>query len=537
MAYRDAVRDRERSTPRPPAGLRSIATGLLEESFRDLADDFDELAHIVGSAESRLGRALEELEACRAHLQPATRELVASELLRIRSRYAGYRRDLFALRDPASTARPSLELLARLARWKRSLADLVRSQQGIVGSLVTATDWQSPSFLHAVHSQAGRHTGRVTEHHDDYKRDRHADAAEFECTFLRECVDNPRGLQLRALITACGMAAFTTILGYLEMEGKLERPVLVGMSLYHECKQLLAHSRAADRLVWLDECNIEAIDRAVAEHRPGAIFLDSLCNADGIAVPDLQGLIPRLARRAVEETFLVIDNTGLSVALQPFALLPRRSPLRLVVFESLTKYAQLGLDRTPAGIILAEGAGTADALSGYREHLGTNIADACVHAIPVPDRAVYERRLARLERNAMLLAQGLAARVSTVGRSVVEGVSYPGLPGHPSFEVARRLPFRGGFFAVDIAPREDRMELQRRFVTTALDEARAVRVPLAAGASFGLNTTRVYHTASTSAHGRPFIRVSAGTEHRLGVEAVLRVLTRAIGRLSLGCQR
>lgn len=188
MAYRDAVRDRERSTPRPPAGLRSIATGLLEESFRDLADDFDELAHIVGSAESRLGRALEELEACRAHLQPATRELVASELLRIRSRYAGYRRDLFALRDPAGTARPSLELLARLARWKRSLADLVRSQQGIVGSLVTATDWQSPSFLHAVHSQAGRHTGRVTEHHDDYKRDRHADAAEFECTFLRECV-------------------------------------------------------------------------------------------------------------------------------------------------------------------------------------------------------------------------------------------------------------------------------------------------------------------------------------------------------------
>ncbi len=507
---------------------------MLESSFADLADDFDELAHLARSARDRLSLALGELERSRPFLYPSTSRTLADQAKELRSRFAASLGELVSLRSAAERGPRSAASLSRLTERKHAHVELVRSLYGLVGAMVTATDWQSPSFDHAVRSQAGRLTGRISEHHDDYKRDRHAEAAEFERAYLDEYVANPCGLDLRALMTACGMAAFTTILEFLEMEGKLAGRVLAGRSLYHECKQLLRASRAGDRIVWIDEHDVAAQLRAVAEHRPTAFFLDSMCNAKGIAVPDLARLISSIANEARDELFLVIDNTGLSLACEPFAMVPRsRVALRLLVFESLTKYAQLGLDRTPGGMIVAEGPEVAQALDGYREHLGTNVPDAVVHAIPFPDRLIYERRLARLGRNSMHLATAVQRRADSLGSRVFFGARYPGLATHPASSWTGTEWFRGGFFEVAFADGSDSIERERRFVDLVLQEARARSVPLAAGASFGLGTTRIYHTASTSAHGEPFVRIAPGTEHRLEVEAVAGVLLTAMDRLEL----
>ena len=42
-------------------------------------------------------------------------------------------------------------------------------------------------------------------------------------------------------------------------------------------------------------------------------------------------------------------------------------------------------------------------------------------------------------------------------------------------------------------------------------------VALVGGASFGFDVTRVSLTAADTADGAPFLRVAAGTEHRLAV--------------------
>jgi len=519
----------------PPAGAaRGQDDSMLEASFADLADDFDELAHIARSARDRLSVSLGELRRCRTLLQPSTVRTLDDQVQELRSRFAASLDELVTLRVAAARGERSQSSLVRLTERKYAHAELMRSQHGLVGAMVTATDWQSPSFAHAMRSQAGRLTGRITEHHDDYKRDRHADAAEYERAYLDQYVANPSGLDLRALMTGCGMAAFTTILAFLEMEGKLGRPVVSGRSLYHECKQLLRRSRASDRIVWVDEHDVRAQVRAVATLQPGALFIDSMCNAKGIALPDLGRLITLLAAQASDELYLVIDNTALSSAFQPFAMLTRgRRSLRLLVFESLTKYAQLGLDRTPAGMIVAEGTDVADALDGYREHLGTNVPDAVVHAIPFPERSIYERRLARLGRNASLLAEAVQRRAETLNGELFTGACYPGLANHPANAWIRHQWFGGGFFEVGFAGRPDAIRLQHRFVDVVLEMARARGVPIAAGASFGLNTTRVYHTASTSAYGEPFVRISPGTEHSLGIEAVAGVLLAAMDRLAL----
>ena len=66
---------------RSPSGERFRAAGdaLLESSFADLADDFDELAHIARSARDRLSVALGELERARPFLQPSTKVALAEQ--------------------------------------------------------------------------------------------------------------------------------------------------------------------------------------------------------------------------------------------------------------------------------------------------------------------------------------------------------------------------------------------------------------------------------------------------------------------------
>lgn len=486
-------------------------TELAQEAALDLRADFEETEWIAACQRDRLIQSLAEIE--RAALLPATLRELRDELCRLRGRYEILLEQLAGLR---AAVRP--DLVRELAEDRRRLADVIRTLQGVSAALIVAADWQSPSFDHSVQSNAGRFVGRVTEHHDDYRRDRHPEGAGFEERWLSECVERAAGL--KALMTGSGMSAFTTILAFLAARAR--RPVLMGRSCYHECRQLV-HQSGLGPVVEVDEMDPEAVIAAAADRRPGVIFLDSLSNSATVAVPDLRRIVEGLRG----ELTVVIDNTGLSVSCQPFVM-PRNPRVRLIVFESLTKYAQMGLDRVTAGMIVASGedAGWLDSL---REHLGTNVADASVHAVPPPDRVVLERRLVRLDRNAMLLAE----HVQRHAAGAIDGAVHPALPSHRSHRVARGLPFRGGFFALGFRDGHDRTRVHRRFVRAMLDEARRLGVPLVAGASFGLNTTRVYLTASTSDWGRPFVRIAAGTEHRLEVEALERVLSHAI-RSSVG---
>jgi hypothetical protein len=113
-------------------------------------------------------------------------------------------------------------------------------------------------------------------------------------------------------------------------------------------------------------------------------------------------------------------------------------------------------------------------------------------------------------------------------RGAVRGASYPGLPNHPSYPLARRLPFRGGFFGIDFRQWADRPATHHQLVHSVVRHAWERGVPLVAGASFGLDTTRICRTAATSAAGLSFVRIAPGTEHRLEVRTLERGLEAAI---------
>ncbi len=498
-----------------PAPAVAYSATLLTEALADLRADFDELLFLVRSAEAELAAVAADLEEARERLYLETFEMLAAQIRGARSRNGAIGRRLLALRQLASPDRRATPArLAELAARKAVSADLLRAERAIIAALATAADWQSPSFLHATLPAAGRQYGRIRPHWNDYKRDRNLDAEVFERAYVAQMLDGPP--DLRALLTSCGMAAFTTVLAFLRDERRLERPVVIGRGLYHETRELLERGLPG-QVHAVDERETGAILRAIDELRPSALFLDSLSNTRWMPVPDLRAVIERLRGR---ETTLVIDNTGLSVSLQPFAL--AGDGARLIVFESLLKYAQLGLDRANAGVIVVRGE-DAEALAAYREHLGTNVADVAVHALPRPERWVLERRLGRLQRNAALLAERLRARVGDLAEVV-----YPGLEEHPCYPIARALSFRGGCFSLVLSDEDAELSREQALVEAAVAEAERRGIPLIGGASFGFNTTRIYLTGARAERGDPFVRVAAGTEHRLEVEALAEVLAAAV---------
>ena len=497
---------------RSPAG--SGHPELAARAIADLSDDLGELLFVARSARARVRSTASELESARQELRPVTLALLLDQLAAAQLRLRALSRRLGTLREhPAAASEAGPARAAELAAAKTEIADQLRAEQALVGALATAADWQSPSFLHSVRPAAGRQGGRIAPHWSDYKRDRHLDARDYERAYAAELVDGPA--DVRALLTGCGMAAFTTILASLHMAHRLRPPVVIGSALYHESKELIERSLPG-LVCQVDERNTPALLKALGRLRPGAVFLDTLCNTRWAPMPDVPAVLDALRERDV---FLVLDNTALSASFQPFRLLREGDRVGLIVFESLLKYPQLGLDRTNAGVILA-GAGHAEALERDREHLGTNIGDAAVLALPPPSRRVLERRLARLGRNARLLAERLAELPR--GEPRIE-VVHPALADHPSHGVARRLGFTGGCLSIASTP-----ERERRFVAAALTEARRRGVPLIGGSSFGFDTTRLYLTAAGTGHGRSFVRVAAGTEDRLAIEALGDVLGAAL---------
>ncbi len=374
-------------------------------------------------------------------------------------------------------------------------SEYVRTHMSLIGALITSTDWQSPSFAHTLHSQAGRETGKIYPTKNDYKRDQHWDAYKYEQAFLRENIDLLIKLPMHVYATTSGMAAFTTILMFLLGEKKIMGNIVCGTSVYFENKGLLTEL-FTDRLVVVDESNTEKVLAAIEKYNPSAIFFDSITNAPEIVVPDLSTIIKHLLGTR-KETYLVIDNTGLSVQFQPFPkILGRKTNLRIIQFESLNKYHQFGMDRVTGGIIASYGLDTGK-LFDYRAHTGTNITDIAAATLPTPNRKYLNIRLALHNKNSTFLATALRNWIDQHPDSSFEGISYPGI---------------GPYFTIKFKKRYVTIPSFKRFVKLALAIAKRHGVELISGTSFGLNTTRIYLTAVRSKPNAPFVRIAAGIE-------------------------
>jgi cystathionine beta-lyase/cystathionine gamma-synthase len=277
---------------------------------------------------------------------------------------------------------------------------------------------------------------------------------------------------------------------------------VVDENVYHETRHLLLTGNLRDRIevvrsdVLADR--VDAVDAAV-------VFVDAVSNTCDVRVADLQRLADG-ARRDNPERLLVVDTSVCSMRASMVRTVLHRSDSRLVLIESLTKHAQLGLDRVSAGVVVA-GSRDADVLDGLREHLGTNIADVACLLLPAPDGRALDERLARIGRNAKVVAAALEAAGVPV--------RHPSRASHPDHARWRAL---GPTAAVLTVPVDAPLEQWLR-------DAATQEVPLHHGAGFGFDVTRVYRTSRTVPEATEFVRIAPGTEPIDAIDAVAQVLS------------
>ncbi len=487
-------------------------------------DDFAELRAIVGDNIKRLGRFERPLG---RHARPGTARVLGDMTDRTNETYRKLENDLKAL-QAARIEENAEELIAE----KKRIAYVVRSLQGVTGSLLAATDWQAPTFASSEQSQAGTQTGQITGTVNDYKRDHHADATNYERRWRQAYIDAPLRFPPQVYVTASGMAAFSTVLTTLATEDKINGPIIAGSACYFENK-LLLEKFFPGQISYVDEMNTESVLAAINELQPAAIFFDTLGNTEDVAAPDMASLVPRIIEEIKRPTILVLDTTGTATSYQPLRDFPRGPcKLSLIVVESLLKYHQFGFDRVSAGLMWRTGL-TPLGIFGNRMHLGTGLVDASVLTLPQPNRKLFDKRLKRMGRNANLVAKALDDHARTTRMTALAEVVYPGLPSHPAYEWMSKRYFQGSFLVFKLKPQYCFTAYYKKFLALAVDEARQAGVDLNGGSSFGFDTTRVYLTALYAAkHATPFIRISVGTETLYEVEKLIAVLTRAVDKLA-----
>jgi cystathionine beta-lyase/cystathionine gamma-synthase len=242
-----------------------------------------------------------------------------------------------------------------------------------------------------------------------------------------------------------------------------------------------------------------------------------------LAAPALQQWLNILKKQVKQEAHFVVDNTCLALGMP---VLMGNRKVKVIVWESLNKYYQFGLDRTTGGYIYASGMETLK-LFYARMHAGTNMPDTCCSLLPKPQKHILMSRMKRMGRNAAWLANELSTLVSKPG-AMIGAVVYPGLPTHPTNSVIKRYPFAGSSLVLTVKDGAASVRYLKSLAGKLIAEAKRTKVSLVAGSSFGLNVTRVYLVAMKNEYSAPFLRVSVGTETMMEMEQLLKVFKKVL---------
>lgn len=498
-----------------------METAITKESRHDLYDDVAELIYLFSATKKHLHTFLKDLEKQKKHI-------VSVALLQKQTEYyiAIYKKIGNELDQILQNFHK--EKLENVIEKKQKYADLYRSLQSMVAGLITSTDWQSPTFAHALSPLAGRQEGKIIPNYNDYKRDQHLDAKRYAHQFRREYINGLFPFTIPTYVTNSGMAAVTTIINFLQMYKNGEGPVLLGASSYFQNKELI--KKLFPDVTQVHEHDTEKIIQLIKKKKPRILFFDSLCNSHDIAVPNLQAVVAAL-KTIQQETYLVLDNTCLGPSFQPLKLLGKfPKQIHIIVFESLNKYHQYGIDKATGGIIYTYGKDMTELFFAI-QHSGTIITDFSSYLLPPPNKTILTKRLQRYERNTAVITTALETTIYTKKQYPLTGIVYPLLPTHPSHAWTKDFSFHGSFFTFSWQKKYDNSKIYKKFIKIVLQEAKKNHVNIVQGTSFGMGTSRIYLTASNTQFGKPFVRFSPGTESRYEIEKITQVLITALEKL------
>jgi cystathionine beta-lyase/cystathionine gamma-synthase len=239
-----------------------------------------------------------------------------------------------------------------------------------------------------------------------------------------------------AVAYASGMAA---VLGALLGSGlRAGEAIVAAQDVYGATYSLLANffPRFGVRTTFVDISDLAAVEAAVAQERPRALYCETMSNPL-LKLADLDALV---AIAHAHDALLLVDNTFTT----PCLVQPLAHGADLVI-HSATKY--LGGHGDVTGGVVVTSAARVTAMRLEQRNVG-GILGPQEAWLALRGLKTLPLRMARHGQNAWEVAEWL------VTHPQVAKVYYPGLPTHPQHALARRLFAHGncgGMVAFDIA--------------------------------------------------------------------------------------
>jgi cystathionine gamma-synthase len=310
-----------------------------------------------------------------------------------------------------------------------------------------------------------------------------------------------------AVVVATGMAAVDLVLNQFSPADLILAP--------HDCyggTHRLLNARAGKghfRLAYVDQTDPVALDAALAD-KPALVLIETPSNP----LMRLVDIAEVAAKAKAVGAKVAADNTFLSPALQ--------QPIRLgadYVIHSTTKYLN-GHSDVVGGAVVAADPGDLQQLVWWANCLGITGSPFDAYLTLRGVRTLYPR-IERQQATTGIVAEFLHAHPA------VRVVHYPGLPSHPSHELAKRQ--QSGFGAMLSFELEGGREAVRAFIE-ALDVFTLAE-------SLGGVESLIAHPATMTHAAMPpeaqrtagicegLLRLSIGLEHE---QDLLRDLTRAL---------
>lgn len=387
----------------------------------------------------------------------------------------------------------------------------------------SALEWCSPSYGQAAVSQFFD-LGAQESPTVNYDRYESAATSRVENQLLSVLAAPPD--EFGVIATSSGMAAYSLIEGFLLRERLTAGDtVLVAPYIYFEASEQLT-SLPHIRCVRAPGYGTDEILDAVRVHRPRCLFIDPLANTAEQSMIDIAGVLAGLPTVLQGPITVVIDGTMVSGAI-PFSTLRSTDQVEVFYYESCSKYMQLGMDASMAGLVACP-VGLQPAFDRLRRNSGSILYRRSAFLFPRFDRAQLQRRMHRIGANALAVANSLHGQpeVSAAGQ-----VYYPGHPAHPDFAIASRLSFAGGCvtFLFHDQGANHRNQLDA-MLEIALDTAGKKGLLLTKGVSFGFSTPRISAAASMAESEPPFLRIYVGDPGAEQTALLAEVMAHAIAQ-------
>ncbi len=369
-------------------------------------------------------------------------------------------------------------------------------------------DYQSPSYLSSMTSLAGRREGKIKGNINDYTRDQHDLSLAYEKKFAREYLPRQIIVPIEPYVTSSGMAALATIIVLLHRKHGSDHLIMVGKHSYFQNLEVL--SKSFTNVIIFDENDTDEWENLIKVEQPLAVFVDSMCNEGELTTPPVLSIAKFMRLNLESEGYLVLDNSMISTKFPFDKLLKNKSSrLNIMVWESLNKYYQFGMDRTTGGVVWGNFKLSMSMLQA-RYHAGTIMSDIQVAMLPTPNKKVMNSYLERIEVNAQMMQRIIDMSVS---REKVREVR----------RAESEYGFNGAQIVIEFASKLSYNQIQK-IIQKVVDSARKKKLQLVAGTSFGMPNTRIYLTARQSGFAKMFLRISVGTEEKNEIEKLAEVI-------------